>query len=81
MKPVTCKKVSKDIRAILDLVSKGEEVVIRNDDNQENIAVIIPYAKYRQQHRKKRKLGILKGKAGFRMKEDFAVTDEEFLTL
>ncbi len=81
MKPIPYKKVSKNILAILEQVSKGEEIVIRNEHNQENIAVIIPYAKYRQQHRKKRRLGILKGKAGFRMKEDFAVTDEEFLTL
>ncbi|XOF33453.1 MAG: type II toxin-antitoxin system Phd/YefM family antitoxin [Candidatus Electrothrix sp. YB6] len=81
MKPIPYKKVSKDILAILDLVSKGEEIVIRNEHNQENIAVIIPYAKYRRQYRKKRKLGILKGKAGFRIKDDFAITDEELLTL
>jgi len=83
MQPIPYKKVSKDIREILDLVSKGEEVIIKNDQNQKNIAVIIPYEKYRQQQRcrKKRKLGILKGKAGFKLKDDFAITDEELFIL
>lgn len=83
MKPVPYKEVSKNIRAILDLVSKGEDVIIKNEQDRENIAVIIPYEKYRRQQNrlKKRKLGVLKGKCSFQMKDDFAITDEELLQL
>ncbi len=63
MKPIPCNKVSKDIHAILELVEKSEEVIIKNDQNQENLAVIISYAKYKDQY--KRPLGVLKGKGSF----------------
>jgi hypothetical protein len=83
MKPVPYKEVSKNIRAILELVSQGEEVIIKNEQDRENLAVIIPYAKYRQQRNRfiKRKLGVLKGKCSFHIKDDFAITDEELLKL
>jgi hypothetical protein len=82
MKPVPYKEVSKNICAILELVSQGEDVIIKNEQDRENIAVIIPYAKYRRQQNclKKRKLGLLKGKCSFHMKDDFAITDEDLLT-
>ena len=83
MKPVPYKEVSKNIQAILELVNQGEDVIINNEQNQENLAVIIPYAKYRQQRNllKKRKLGVLKGKCSFHLKDDFAITDEALLKL
>ncbi len=79
MKPIPCNEVSKDIHAVLDLVKKGEEVIIKNDQDQENLAVIISYEKYKTRH--KRPLGVLKGKAGFKLKDDFEITDEEILDL
>ena len=83
MKPVPYKEVSKNIRAILELVNQGEDVIIKNEQNLENLAVITPYAKYRRQQNRltKRKLGVLKGKCSFRMKDDFAITDEELLKI
>lgn len=41
-------------------------------------AVIVPYEKYKAP-KKERPLGILKGKASFKIKDDFKMTDEEFL--
>ncbi len=79
MKLIPYNEVSKDIHAILDLVKKGEEVIIKNDQNQENIAVIISYTKYKTSQ--KRRLGVLKGKASFKLRDDFKITDEEFLSL
>lgn len=83
MKPVPYKEVSKNIHTILELVSQGEEVIIKNEQNQENLAVIIPYAEYRrkQSRLKKRKLGVLKGKCSFHLKDDFEITDEKLLKL
>ena len=43
------------------------------------MAVIISYQKYKKKNY--RPLGILKGKAKYKFKEDFKITDEELLTL
>jgi len=79
----TVQRSSKNLHAILELVNQGEDVIIKNEQSQENLAVIIPYAKYRQQQNrlKKRKLGVLKGKCSFHIKDDFAITDQELLKL
>jgi hypothetical protein len=41
------------------------------------VAVLVPYDQYR--NKKKRKLGILRGKGSVIFKDDFKMTDEEFL--
>ena len=61
------------------MVQKGEEVIITNDRNREKLAVILPYHKYHP--KKERNLGVLKGKATFKLKDDFKITDEELLSL
>ncbi len=64
---------------ILRLIRNGEEVVIVDEHNQEKIAVILPYRESPQ--KKERPLGILKGKASYRIHDDFKITDEEFFSL
>lgn len=59
---------------VLENVQRGEEVVISYGKKQEKIAVLIPYSNYKK---KKRTLGLLKGK--IRIPKNFAMTDEEFL--
>ena len=79
MKAVTHNEVKKNFLHILEMVQRGEEIMIRNEQNQKNIAVIIPYDTY--QKRRERPLGILKGKATYTIKNDFTITDEELVTL
>jgi len=43
------------------------------------VAVIISYEKYK--NNQERPLGILKGKATYKIRDDFKITDEELLTL
>ncbi len=79
MKALTLNEVMSNILKILEQVQNGEEILIRNAQNQESIAVIIPYQKYLK--KQERTLGILKGKASYQIKTDFKMTDEEMLTL
>ncbi len=77
MKALTKKELKKNIIELLELVKKGEEIFIQSDKNQETEAVIIPFKKYKKGSRP---LGILKGKASYRIKDDFKITDEELLS-
>lgn len=79
MKTLTQNEVRKDIFKILELVKNGEDILIKGEQNQENIAVIISYKKYK--NGKDRTLGILKGKASYKIKDNFKITDEELLTV
>ncbi len=62
---------------VLDLLEKGENISIRNEQNDEDVAVIIPVN--RHQRKNVRPLGLLKGKAGYKIKDNFKMTDEELL--
>jgi antitoxin (DNA-binding transcriptional repressor) of toxin-antitoxin stability system len=77
MKALTKKEVKKNIFALLELVKNGEDILIQSDKDHENVAVIIPFRKYKKENRQ---LGILKGKASYKIKNDFKITDEELLT-
>ncbi len=63
---------------VLKKVRAGKEIIISFGKKDEKIAVLVPYAKYR--NNTPRPLGILKGKAKVIIKEDFQMTDEEFLS-
>lgn len=78
MKTLTYDEVRNNIFKILEIVQSGEEIVIKNEQNQEKIAIIISYEKYKS--RQERPLGILKGKASYKIKGDFKITDEELLS-
>ena len=67
--------------SIFATVQNGEDVVIIGDKGEEKLAVIVPCQKCRRGDKSERRLGPLKGKAGFRIKENFKITDEEFLSL
>lgn len=77
MKTVTQNEVKNNVLHLLDMVQRGEEITIEH--NHKNIAVIISYDTYKKQ--RERPLGILKGKATYTLRNDFAITDEELLAL
>lgn len=62
---------------ILEWIKNGEEVVISYGRKKKEVAVIIDINKFRKP--KKRKLGILQGKATAKFKGDFKISTEEFL--
>jgi len=79
MKSLTQNEVKNNIYKILEMVKNGEDILIKGDQSKENFAVIIPYKKYKV--KEYRQLGILKGKASFKIKDNFKITEEELLTI
>jgi antitoxin (DNA-binding transcriptional repressor) of toxin-antitoxin stability system len=79
MKTITQNEVKANIFKILEMVKNGEDILIKGEDSKENLAVIIPYKKYKV--KVDRQLGILKGKASYKLKEDFKITEEELLSI
>lgn len=79
MKALTQDEVKNNIYKILEMVKNGEDILIKGDQSKENLAVIIPYKKYKA--KEYRQLGILKGKASFKLKDDFKITEEELLKI
>lgn len=63
---------------VIDLVQKGEDVVISYGKKKEKIAVLIPFSQY--ERKPARTLGLLQGKASFEIAEDFKITDQELLS-
>ncbi|MEE9369533.1 MAG: type II toxin-antitoxin system Phd/YefM family antitoxin [Pontiella sp.] len=61
---------------VLEEVKHGEEFVVFYGRKKKKVAVLIPYEKYIRQPVV---LGVVEGKATYRIKDDFEMTDEEFL--
>ncbi|MDZ7720907.1 MAG: type II toxin-antitoxin system prevent-host-death family antitoxin [Balneolaceae bacterium] len=84
MEALTYPEFSKHLTELLKKVELGEEIIIQHEETRENIAVLIPYKKYQEEHKNTlnktdRKLGILKKTAGYKIKKNFKITDEELL--
>jgi|APLow6443716910_1056828.scaffolds.fasta_scaffold15798_3 prevent-host-death family protein len=62
---------------ILNQVKKGQEIVISFGKQRKKVAVLMPYSQLK--HRPQRKLGLLKGRASYRIRDDFKLSDEEIL--
>ena len=58
-------------------VKRGGEIVISFGKKRENVAVLIPYATYKQKYRVT--LGKLKGRANVSFADDFEMSGEELL--
>jgi prevent-host-death family protein len=77
MKTMQVAELKARFSEVLEEVKKGEEITVSYGRKKENVAVLVPYKKY--QEKAKRKLGIYKGKASVVFKDNFKMTDEEFL--
>lgn len=64
---------------VLSKVLQGESIGITYGKNKKKVAALVPYKK--NISNKKIKLGLLEGKASFRIKKGFKMTEEEFLGL
>ena len=78
MKTVKYKEMQNNLEKIFSMIKDGEEIYIGSDKSKEILAILKPYPKF--QSKPKRKLGILKGIAEFKIKENFKMTDEELLS-
>lgn len=63
---------------VLEKVQKGESIGITYGKNKKKVAALIPYKKYLKQT--KFRLGVLENKASFKIRGDFKITDEKFLS-
>lgn len=79
MKALMVGEFRRNFSKVLDIVKRGEEIIIRTGRKKENIAVLVPFEKYTGA--RQRKLGILENKASFTIRDDFKITDEELLNL
>lgn len=78
MKTLPVAEVKSHLSALLKEVEIGNDIAISYGKKKEIIAVIISYDEYKKS--KKRKLGTLKGKMEVVFKEDFSISDQEFLS-
>lgn len=75
MKTMTVGEFKTNFSAALKEVEEGHKIAITYGRRKEVKAILVPS----EIKTKKRKLGVWVGKASFVMKDDFKMTDEEFL--
>ncbi|MDA7514461.1 type II toxin-antitoxin system Phd/YefM family antitoxin [bacterium] len=78
MKTMSIGDFKAQFSAVVDAVENGEEIIVEKGKGRKPVGVFIPMEKY-QKPKSKRKLGILDGKATFKMRDDFKMTEEELL--
>lgn len=80
MRTLTIGEFKAQFSTILDAVQAGESVVVCYGRKKERVAALVPYRQFAATiPAPRRPLGLLKGRAGFSMTEDFALSDDEFL--
>jgi prevent-host-death family protein len=77
MKTLPVAEVRSNLSTLLKEVESGNEIAISFGRRRETIAVIVPIAEYKRI--KERKLGSLVGKVTVEFKDDWKMSDEEFL--
>jgi antitoxin (DNA-binding transcriptional repressor) of toxin-antitoxin stability system len=78
MKTLTVGKFKSDFSKVIKDIENGEEIIVEFGKSHKKLAILIPYQKYIF---KKRKIGILEGKASYKIKDDFKMSTEELLSL
>jgi len=63
---------------ILNQVKKGQEIVISFGKQRKKVAVLIPYSQFKD--KPSRKLGLLKDRASYRIRDNFKLSDEELFS-
>ena len=77
MNQMTVGQFKSKFSQVLEKVLQGESIGITYGKNKKKVAALIPYKKYFKKYNIK--LGILEGKASFKIKKGFKMTEEEFL--
>jgi antitoxin (DNA-binding transcriptional repressor) of toxin-antitoxin stability system len=77
MKTLPVGELKAQFSKVLELVEKGESFGILYGKKKKPIAMIVPYTE--KVIKKERKLGFLEGKVEINFKDDFSMTEEEFV--
>ncbi|PIP57749.1 prevent-host-death protein [Candidatus Woesebacteria bacterium CG22_combo_CG10-13_8_21_14_all_39_10] len=77
MNQLTVGQFKSKFSEVLEKILQGESVSITYGKSKKRVATLVPYKKYIKET--KLKLGLLEGKASFKIQGDFKITDEEFL--
>jgi prevent-host-death family protein len=77
MEVITVGDLKARFSEVLGQVKKGQEVIISFGKQRKRVAVLFPYDRFKS--RPKRRLGLLKGRAGCQIHEHFKMSDEEVL--
>ena len=77
MKTLPVAEVRTHFSSLLKEVESGNEIGITFGRKRETIAVIVPIEEYKKI--KLKRLGTLEGKVKLEFKDDWTITDEEFL--
>ena len=79
MQQLTVGQFKSKFSQVLEQVLKGASIGITYGKTKKKVAALVPYNKHISD--KKIKLGILEGKASFKIKRGFKMTEKEFLGL
>ncbi|MEI6128335.1 MAG: prevent-host-death protein [Pseudomonadota bacterium] len=79
MHTMTVGEVKAHFSKALEIVQRGDDVVISFGKKKEKIAVLVPFSNY--ERKPERRLGLLAGKASFSIKDDFKISSDELLSL
>jgi len=79
MYTMTVGEVKAHFSKVLEIVQRGDDVVISFGKKKKKIAVLVPFSHY--ERKPERRLGLLAGKASFSIKDDFKISNDEFLSL
>ena len=77
METLTTAEFKARFSQVLEKVRKGQRIAISYGRKREKVAIVIPYSEFDEGG--KRNIGLLKGKAGFKVRKGFKLTDEEML--
>ncbi len=77
METLTIGELKARFSEVLEKVRKGQRIAISYGRKRQKVAVIVPYSERFESEQ--RELGILKGKASFKVHPDFKMTDQELL--
>jgi len=77
MKTLPVGELKTHFSEVLERVQHGEEIAVSYGRKKEKVAVIIPYSHYKPSG--KRKLGVMEGRASYKIKGDFKISTDELL--
>ena len=79
MQSIQIGKLKTEFSSIIQRVqNSGEEFIIEYGKQHKKVALLIPYDKS-YENKEDRVFGIMKGKASFKINDDFSMSDEELL--
>ncbi len=77
MKTLAVGELKSQFSAVLTEMQEGHAVAVGFGKSKRRVAVLIPYRQYRKTAG--RRLGLLEGRANFRIPGDFSLSDEDML--